>query len=112
MSRRGNCGDNVCSKMLFGYLKVERFHWQRFKTWRQAGNETSARMRRYSRARLRSTPACVNPAQLEQDGLAAQIKQANSYARLWETGSKGKSDFGRLAALISAAPSNGDRRAG
>ena len=27
-------------------------------------------------------------------------------------GPKNKSDFGRLAALISAAPSNGDRRAG
>ena len=112
MSRRGNCWDNVCSKMLFGYVKVERFHWQRFKTCRQAKDEARAWMRWYSRDRLLSTPPYVSPAQLEQDGLAAQLKQANSYARLWETGSKGKSDFDRLAALISAAPSNGDGRAG
>jgi putative transposase len=36
MSRRGNCWDNACSETLFGSLKVERLHWQRFVTRRQA----------------------------------------------------------------------------
>ena len=32
MSRRGDCWDNACSETLFGSLKVERLHGQRFKT--------------------------------------------------------------------------------
>ena len=36
MSRRGNCWDNACSETLFGSLKVERLHGQRFVTRRQA----------------------------------------------------------------------------
>ena len=32
MSRRGNCWDNACSETLFGSLKVERLHGQRFVT--------------------------------------------------------------------------------
>jgi transposase InsO family protein len=32
MSRRGNCWDNACNETLFGLLKVERLHVQRFKT--------------------------------------------------------------------------------
>lgn len=39
MSRRGNCWDNACSETLFGSLKVERLHGQRFVTWRQAKDE-------------------------------------------------------------------------
>lgn len=30
MSRRGDCWDNACSETLFGSLKVERLHGQRF----------------------------------------------------------------------------------
>jgi putative transposase len=36
MSRKGNCWDNACSETLFGSLKVERLHGQRFETLRQA----------------------------------------------------------------------------
>ena len=36
MSRRGNCWDNACSETLFGSLKVERLHGQRFVTRRHA----------------------------------------------------------------------------
>jgi transposase InsO family protein len=39
MSRRGNCWDNACSETLFGSLKVERLHGQRFVTRRQAGTK-------------------------------------------------------------------------
>ena len=40
MSRRANCWDNACSETLFGSLKVERLHGQRFVTRRQAKDET------------------------------------------------------------------------
>ncbi len=40
MSRCGNCWDNACSETLFGSLKVERLHGQRFVTRRQAKDET------------------------------------------------------------------------
>lgn len=39
MSRKGNCWDNACSETLFGSLKVERLHGQRFETIRQAWDE-------------------------------------------------------------------------
>jgi putative transposase len=42
MSRKGNCWDNACSETLFGSLKVERLHGQRFKTRREAKDETVA----------------------------------------------------------------------
>jgi transposase InsO family protein len=36
MSRRGNCWDTACSETLFGSLKVERLHGQRFVSRRHA----------------------------------------------------------------------------
>jgi len=36
MSRRGDCWDNACSDTLFGSLKVQRLHGERFGTRRQA----------------------------------------------------------------------------
>ena len=33
MSRQGTCWDNACSETLFGSLKVERLHGQRFDLW-------------------------------------------------------------------------------
>ena len=42
MSRKGNCWDNACGETLFGSLKVERLHGQRFETRRQAKDETIA----------------------------------------------------------------------
>jgi putative transposase len=42
MSGKGNCSDNACSETLFGSLKVERLHGQRFETIRQAKDETIA----------------------------------------------------------------------
>ena len=77
MSRRGNCRDNACSERLFGSLKVERLHGQRFVTRRQAKDETIAWLRWYNQSRLRSTLACVSPIRFEQDWLAAQAMQVN-----------------------------------
>lgn len=78
MSRRGNCWDNACSETLFGSLKVERLHGQRFETRRQAKDEVIAWLLWYNSARMHSTLAYVSPMQFEQNWLAAQPKQANS----------------------------------
>ena len=78
MSRRGNCWDNACSETLFGSLKVERLHGQRFNTRRHAKDETIAWLLWYNRTRLHSTLAYVSPMQFEQNWFAAQAKQANS----------------------------------
>jgi transposase InsO family protein len=67
MSGRGNCWDNACSETLFGSLKVERLHGQRFQTIRQAKDETIAWLLWYNRTRLHSTLNYVSPIQFEQD---------------------------------------------
>lgn len=77
MSRRGNCWDNACSETLFGSLKVERLHGQRFETRRHAMDET-AWLLWYNSTRLHSTLTYVSPMQFEQNWLAALPKQANS----------------------------------
>ena len=69
MSRRGNCWNNACSQTLFGSLKVERLHGQRFETRRQAKDEIIARLLWYSKARLHSTLAYVSPMRLEEKAL-------------------------------------------
>ena len=76
MSRRGNCWVNACSETLFGSLKVERLHGQRFKTRRQAMDEVVAWMLWYNRARLHSTLAYVSPMRFEENWLANQPRQA------------------------------------
>jgi transposase InsO family protein len=75
MSRRGNCWDNACSETLFGSLKVERLHGQRFVTRRHARDETIAWLLWYNKTRLHSTLAYVSPMQFESEWLA---KQANA----------------------------------
>jgi len=77
MSRKGNCWDNACSETLFGSLKVERLHGQRFKTRREAKDETVAWLLWYNHNRLHSTLAYISPMQFEQDWFANQPKQAN-----------------------------------
>ncbi|MDY0329817.1 MAG: IS3 family transposase [Thiomonas sp.] len=78
MSRRGNCWDNACSETLFGSLKVERLHGQRFKTRRQAMDEVVAWMLWYNRTRLHSTLAYVSPMRFEENWLANQPRQASA----------------------------------
>ena len=78
MSRRGNCWDNACSETLFGSLKVERLHGQRFVTRRQAKDEVIDWILWYNRERLHSTLAYVSPMRFEKNWNAAQARQANS----------------------------------
>ena len=78
MSRKANCWDNACSETLFGSLKVERLHGQRFKTRREAKDETIDWLLWYNRARLHSTLAYVSPMQFEQEWLANQPRHASS----------------------------------
>jgi putative transposase len=77
MSRRGNCWDNACSETLFGSLKVERLHGQRFMSPRHAKDETLAWLLWYNQSRLHSTLNYVSPMQFEQHWHAARAKQAN-----------------------------------
>ena len=76
MSRKGNCWDNACSESLFGSLKVERLHGQRFETIREAKDEVIAWMLWYNRTRLHSTLNYVSPMQFEQDWTDATMNIA------------------------------------
>jgi transposase InsO family protein len=67
MSRKGNCWDNACSETLFGSLKVERLHGQRFETIRQAKDEAIAWLLWYNRTRLHSTLNYISPVEFEQN---------------------------------------------
>ena len=70
MSRRANCWDNACSETLFGSLKVERLHGQRFHTVRAAKDEVIDWVLWYNRTRLHSTLAYVSPMRFEENWLA------------------------------------------
>ena len=76
MSRKGNCWDNACSETLFGSLKVERLHGERFETIRAAKDETIAWLLWYNRKRLHSTLKYVSPTEFEQDWMDAKAKIA------------------------------------
>jgi putative transposase len=71
MSRKGDCWDNACSETLFGSLKVERLHGQRFKTRRHAKDEIVAWLLWYNSIRLHSTLGYVSPMKFEENRLAA-----------------------------------------
>ena len=66
MSRRGNCWDNAVTETLFGSLKVERLHGERFLTLRQAKDAVLAWLLWYNQQRMHSTLNYVSPAQYEQ----------------------------------------------
>jgi putative transposase len=76
MSRKGNCWDNACSETLFGSLKVEPLHGQRFATIRQAKDATIAWLLWYNQTRLHSTLNYVSPIRFEQDWEQARMKIA------------------------------------
>jgi transposase InsO family protein len=76
MSRKGNCWDNACSETLFGSLKVERLHGQRFSTARQAKDEVVSWLLWYNGQRLHSTLNYVSPVRFENNWHAAQRRQA------------------------------------
>jgi putative transposase len=72
MSRKGNCWDNACSETLFGSLKVERLHGERFETIRHAKDATIEWLLWYNRSRLHSTLGYQSPVQFEQQAHARQ----------------------------------------
>ena len=76
MSRKGNCWDNACSETLFGSLKVERLHGQRFETIRQAKDETIAWLLWYNQSRMHSTLNYLSPVEFEQHWQEATEKIA------------------------------------
>jgi transposase InsO family protein len=66
MSRRGNCWDNACCETLFGSLKVERLHGQRFTSRRHAKDEALNWILWYNQERLHSTLDYVSPMTFEK----------------------------------------------
>lgn len=75
---RSGCWDNACSETLFGSLKGERLHGQRFKIRRQAMDEVIAWILWHNRTRLHSTLAYLSPMQFEENWQAHQPRQASS----------------------------------
>jgi transposase InsO family protein len=65
MSRKGNCWDNAVTETLFGSLKVERLHGERFETIRQAKDTVLAWLLWYNQTRLHSTLNYVSPVEHE-----------------------------------------------
>jgi transposase InsO family protein len=76
MSRKGNCWDNACSETLFGSLKVERLHGERFETIRAAKDATIAWLLWYNKTRMHSTLNYLSPTQFEQAWMDAAVKIA------------------------------------
>jgi transposase InsO family protein len=72
MSRKGNCWDNAPSETLFGSLKVERLHGEKFSTIRQAMDETIAWILWYNRTRMHSSLNYLSPMDYEQNWNEAQ----------------------------------------
>jgi putative transposase len=76
MSGKGNCWNNACSETLFGSLKVERLHGQRFETFRQAKDETIAWRLWYNRTRMHSTLGYASPVEFEHEWESTLMKTA------------------------------------
>ena len=58
---QGNCWDNAVTETLFGSLKVERLHGERFKSIRQAKDAVLAWLLWYNRQRMHSTLNYLSP---------------------------------------------------
>ena len=76
MSRKGNCWDNAVTETLFGSLKVERLHGERFETIRQAKDAVLGWLLWYNRKRMHSTLNYASPAEFEHGWDAARIEAA------------------------------------
>ena len=76
MSRKGNCWDNACSETLFGSLKVEWLHGQRFATIREAKDAVLDWLRWYNRSRMHSTLNYSSPAEYERRWMEKQTQAA------------------------------------
>jgi transposase InsO family protein len=76
MSRKGNCWDNAVTETLFGSLKVERLHGERFETIRQAKDAVLRWLRWYNRKRMHSKLNYVSPVEFEHGWKDALIRAA------------------------------------
>ena len=66
MSRKGNCWDNAVTETLFGSLKVERLHGEKFITVRTAKDAVMDWILWYNRKRMHSTIGYMSPVEYEQ----------------------------------------------
>ena len=66
MSRKGNCWDNAVTETLFGSLKVERLHGEKFMTVRAAKAAEMNWILWYNRNRMHSTIGYQSPVEYEQ----------------------------------------------
>ena len=76
MSRKGNCWDNAVTETLFGSLKVERLHGERFETIRQAKDAVLGWLLWYNRKRMHSTLNYASPVEFEYGWKDALIQAA------------------------------------
>ena len=76
MSRKGNCWDNAVAETLFGSLKVERLHGERFETIRQAKDAALDWLLWYNRKRMHSTLNYASPVEFEHGWKDAPIQAA------------------------------------
>jgi transposase InsO family protein len=76
MSRKGNCWDNAVTETLFGSLKVERLHDQRFETRRQAKDQIIDWLTFYNRKRPYSTLGYKSPMAFEENWRRQQQQMA------------------------------------
>jgi len=81
MSRKGNGWDKAPTESLWGSLKVGRLYGMRFETRRQAMDEVIDWLMFYNHRRLHSTLGYISPMEFEQNGLAAQVKDAAYWPR-------------------------------
>jgi len=66
MSRKANCWDNAVTETLFGSLKVERLHGEKFMTVRAAKDAVMNWILWYNRKRMHSTIGYRSPVEFEQ----------------------------------------------
>lgn len=76
MSRKGNCWDNAVTETLFGSMKVERLHGERFETIRQAKDAVIDWLVWYNRKRMHSTLNYISPVEFENGWKSALIEAA------------------------------------
>ena len=100
MSRRRNCWDNACSETLFGSLKVERLYGQKFKTRREAKDETIAWLAWYNRVRLHSTLAYGSPMKFERDWFFQSAQASQLMISVMGYGFQGKDQISHRGVVL------------
>ena len=76
MSRRANCWDNAVTETVFGSLKVERLHDERFISVRAAKDAVIDWILWYNQKRMHSTIGYQSPVEFEQAWRLQQLEAA------------------------------------